>query len=553
MWEERHWRLDAIDRLRDAAGRPTGGEIALIERTMRELQWLFSAPRRGSASVLDAVELAEARALAAGRSALAELRELARRAPALAPRDAAELAGVLEAVQVFTGARPGPGAVAVLDPLALRARRVRALFLCCLQESVFPAPARTQPFLAEEERRRLAQTSGLRLGRQEDPLAAERYLLYAAVSRPEELLCLSWHVADDDGEPTARSLFVDDLCDLFTADLLERRRRRPLGAVDRPPGPAPAAPEEGLAPLRAEEILAELRARPWSGTSLETWISCPARWFAERLLDPGRFDPEAEPLARGALAHLALRDTLAGLARECGSARLTPARLGRARELLRRALQENEAEHPLSVASERLPAARRRLRADLERFLEHAAGLGDRLEPRHLELGFGFAPGGDGAGEELPALDLGGGVMLRGRIDRVDVGEGGEAVVYDYKNRNAPAPANWIRGGSIQVAMYMRVVEQLLGLRVVGGFYQPLSGEGLRARGVLEEDSGLEIECVRGDERPAQAVRDLVDEAIALAREAAAQARAGELESRPQTCGWNGAGCVYPTICRCER
>ena len=49
------------------------------------------------------------------------------------------------------------GTVAVLDPLALRARRVRALFLCGLQEGVFPARPRPQPLLAEEERRRLAR------------------------------------------------------------------------------------------------------------------------------------------------------------------------------------------------------------------------------------------------------------------------------------------------------------------------------------------------------------------------------------------------------------
>ena len=111
--------------------------------------------------------------------------------------------------------------------------------MCALQEGVFPARARPQPFLAEEERRRLAETSGLRLGEHEDALAAERYLLYAAISRPEELLVLSWHVADDDGEPTARSLFVDDVCDLFEASLDERseigrraRMLRPTGRLD---------------------------------------------------------------------------------------------------------------------------------------------------------------------------------------------------------------------------------------------------------------------------------------------------------------------------------
>ena len=89
--------------------------------------------------------------------------------------------------------------MAVLDPLALRARRVRALFLCGLQEGLFPAPARPEPYLSEEERRGLAEASGLRLGRPGDALAAERYLLYAAISRPLELLVLSWHTTDDDG------------------------------------------------------------------------------------------------------------------------------------------------------------------------------------------------------------------------------------------------------------------------------------------------------------------------------------------------------------------
>ena len=54
-------------------------------------------------------------------------------------------------------------------------------------------------------------------------LAAERYALYAAVSRPEELLVLSWHAASDDGVAEARSLFVDDVIDLFDEGLVERR------------------------------------------------------------------------------------------------------------------------------------------------------------------------------------------------------------------------------------------------------------------------------------------------------------------------------------------
>jgi len=602
IWEQEHWRLEALDHLSEAARR--GGK-ALSERAARELEWLFNAPRRGCAALFESDELDEARALAVGRRALAELGELARGALELEV-DAAELARVLGGLEILSGERAGEGRVAVVDPLALRARRVRALFLCGLREGVFPASARaggTASLLAEEQRRRLTETSGLRLGgsQQVDALAGERYALYAAVSRPQELLVLSWHAGDDDGVAEARSLFVDDIVDLFEQGLEERRARRPLGAVglarpgdptstvdQEPRGLIPAAipdrptttsfvPTSGdhplapgpttLGPLREEEVTAELREHVWSASSLEVWAQCPVKWFVARMLRAEDLDPEPEPLARGSLAHAALKDTLEGLRERTGSARLTRARLGLARELLRQALGRREAEFPLSAALERRPGLRRRLEADLERYLEHAAEHESPLEPKYLELGFGFGEKDQDADPEpstestppalpsqaqLPALDLGDGLRLRGRIDRVDIAAGGgQGVVYDYKGRLAPAAAKWTEQGNVQVALYMRAVEELLGLEAAGGFYQPLSGSDLRARGVLDGESGVEIECVRGEVREHAEVRELLAQALATARAAAAEAGRGELEPRPRTCAYRG-GCMYPTICRCE-
>jgi ATP-dependent helicase/DNAse subunit B len=314
-------------------------------------------------------------------------------------------------------------------------------------------------------------------------------------------------------------------------------------------GAAPAARGTGPAPLRDPRVLDELRVRPWSASSLELWIACPARWFVERMLRPDSPEPDPEPLTRGGLAHAALRDTLEGLRERTGSARVTPARLGLARELLGEALERHRDEFPLSVRAERVPSARRRLEADLERYLAHAAAQDSPLEPRWLELGFGFEDEEGG----LPALDLGEGVMLRGRIDRIDVLPGGDAVVvYDYKGARVTPGARWIEDGKIQLALYMRAAQRLLGVRVVGGLYQPLGGADLRARGALDAAAGVGVECVRTDLLDAAEIDVLVQEAVELARAAAAQAVAGAIEARPLTCAFAG-GCEHPAICRSGR
>jgi RecB family exonuclease len=558
LWEAKHWPLDRIDRLGEAVAR---GTIATVDALALELQRLFCAPRSGIAAVLGEDELDEARALAGAQRTFDQLRELTLAAPRLAPTPS-ELVGLLERLELAGGERPQAGQVAVADPLSLRARRVRMVFVCGLQEGVFPAPAAPHPLLGEEQRRKLAHASGLVLRGEPDALAAERYLLYALASRPEERLTLSWHTADEDGAPLAPSLFVDDVCDLFDDTLRQCTVRRFAGAVGWPgpgmPTGAMAARESAvaghrggrptpIAPLRDERVLRELRERPmWSASSLESWTACPVKWFVERFLRGGEIDPRPEPIARGGLAHAALKETLERLRERTGSARLTPASLGLARRLLRATLAELQASYPLSVAPERLPGARRRLQADLERYLECAAVQASPLEPTHLELEFGFDEDG------LPPLELGEGLLLRGRIDRVDVGAGGEAVVYDYKGRFAPPGARWAGDGAFQVALYMLAVERLLGHTTVGGFYQPLAGKDIRARGVLDGESGVELDCVRNDRLDHSELLELIDQCVTAALRAGAEARAGALEPRPDTCAYRG-GCAYPTICRCER
>src|SRR4051794_29175197 len=501
LWEAAHpeFPLDELDRVAAAHARRAR---ALCERLAGEAAALFAAPWRGRAPVLAGADAVDARVAAALRTALGELGALAERAPALAPSPA-DVARALDELEVVAdgGARAGaPGAVEVTSPPRIRARRVRALFLCALQEGVFPRPGRPEPFLGDGERRALNAASGLRLTLREDQLDAERFLFYAALSRPTDLLALSWHAADDEGEPVVRSLFVDDVLDLL--DPAPAVERRPLGAAGFDAALAPTEREvlrarlaeesaarrrapAPIAPLRDAGVLAALRERDtWSASALEAWAGCPVKWFVDRLLSPDELAPDPEPMLRGELAHKVLEEAMRDLVAEAGG--LAPERLDDAKRHLHAALERHAAGARISVNPERLRAALRRLEADLVRYLEHAAHAGSELQPSHFELRFG------GPDDPLPAAPLAGGeLQLAGRIDRIDAVPGGrEAIVYDYKGRSKPpSQARWLAEAKLQIGLYMLALPHLIGLEAAGGLYQPLGAEDPRPRGLLRDDA----------------------------------------------------------------
>jgi len=560
IWEERHptFPLDAIDTVARDAQR---GAPALCRRLAREAGRLFAGPFRREAPVFGAQAELDARVAARARQALDELARLAQADPALAG-SGEELLRTLSELELYVGDDPGPGLVQVARPQDLRARRVRALFICGLNEGVFPRPARPDPFLGDEDRDEINRASGLRLRHHDDTLAIERLFFYAAASRPTDLLALSWHTGDDDGRPAVRSFFVDDVAELFAPELMERRARRGLGAAGWSASDAPTAREarraaaaargdatheaEPLGPLRDPEVLRELAEREtWSASSLETWRACPVRWFVERQLDPDGLEPDPEPLVRGTFVHAALERVYGALP----GGRLAPEDLPAARERLHEALVELEERHRISVDPDRLRAEVRRVEADLIRHLEYAAHDGSVYRADQLELRFGFGEAG-----ELPAAVLGGGELkLQGRIDRVDVGPEG-AIIRDYKGRSAVAGAEtWLEKGKLQMGLYARAAQQLLGVDVVGGLYQQIGGDKDQPRGFVVDAADEAVNLVRGDRMSAEQAEALLADIEAAALEAVREIRAGRLEPRPETCGWKGDGCSYPSICRCAR
>jgi hypothetical protein len=243
-------------------------------------------------------------------------------------------------------------------------------------------------------------------------------------------------------------------------------------------------------------------------------------------------------MRRGASAHAVLERTLELLRERTGSARIVPERLDAALTALQDALAERERGGGRPA---RRRALLRGLEADLERYLRTEAECGAGYEPVELEWSFG------GADDAHGPLALGGdGGSVTGRIDRIDVGPDGAAIVRDYKGRTVVGGVKWADELQLQVALYLLAVRELLGLEPVAGLYQPLAGRKLSARGLVRE--GVPGGYTRTDVVDADAFAAALENARELAARAAAELHAGRLRPCPERC--SRRGCRYPGICR---
>ena len=535
-------RLGELDALRAAR--------APAQEVERQARRLLGLSHKREAALLDRDEQLDANALAALVRSLAELEELGE------PLSGPELVQLLEELTVRASGRGGAGQVLVAEPLQIRARRFRAVFVCGLQEGTFPAPGAPEPFLSDERRRELNVASGLRLRPREDALPRERYLFYSCVSRATERLVLSWRSSDEEGNIELASPFIADVVELLAPEWFGRRRRRLLADVVFDPSEAPTERERARAEAAAvaprslepgppqklsDTALSRIRHNEiLSAGALEAYADCPVKWLVERELQPALLGPEPEPMVRGSFIH----DLLERLLSRLGHA-VTRESLPDAERILGELLEAEDSPlapgRPASVRA----AALRSVTADMRRYLLHEAATGCGWDPEALELRFGFDE------ESRPALELSEGVRLRGMIDRLDVDGGGGAIVRDYKSGGTRAEysgARWSADRQLQVALYMIAVRELLALEPVAGFYQPLGGDDLRARGVFLNGALVGSGVVGTDGRSQDELDEALDDARSRAVALAGRLRSGELTPCPDTCSRDG--CAYPGICR---
>ena len=567
--------LVALRELREAAS-PVDGVRALLQAMLRSAYGL-EAPPAGEISRLDL------RCFGAATRVLDELAAWEELDAPLAPD---ELIGALDHVEV-PAPQPEPGRVAVLDLLRARTRRFGVVFVLGLEEGSLPRRDRSSPFLDDDRRREL----GRRLERP-DTVSRDRYLFYTACTRAVDRLYLVREAATDDGSPREASPFWDEVAAVFDArEVARATRRRPLSQLTWPLESAPTERERlrALTRLAAEPEQADLAralaaANDWSrrleraqrafdrdarlrnpgvlawlggratfaATELERFVDCSSAWLFERVVDPKTIDAEADALVRGKVAHQALYSFYGGLPKELGSDRVTEENLDDALPFLERCLDDAlKGGVRLDLGDVAAAELREGLWRDLERFAREEARAALALEPRRFEVSFG----GERSAPELQrGLELGDGVFLSGKIDRIDVDPfSARGIVQDYKSGKGSHSARQIdEEQRLQVPLYMLVLRDLVGIEPLGGVYRALAGS-RGARGMLRAEAR--------DDLPGFAERDYLDEgpfweqverARGRALGAALRIRRGDVAHDPRG-GECPSWCDLWTMCRVAR
>jgi ATP-dependent helicase/nuclease subunit B len=457
------------------------------------------------------------------------------------------------------GASPGePGRVAVVDLLRARTRRFEAVFLMGLEEGSLPRRGHVSPFLDDDERRRL----GARLERP-DQVSRDRYLFYTASVRATRRLYLVREAAGDEGSPREPSPFWEEVVAVFDADDVARwTRKRALSELTWPLESAPSERErlralallasdreaadtaDALARangwerrleraraaftrdtrLRHPRVRAELAARTsFNVTELERFADCSSAWLFDRVIDPKTIDAEVDAKLRGQVAHTALHRFYARLPKELGVEQVSEDRVEDAVRLMRTCLDEALGGVRMDTTELQRRELGEGLWRDLEQVVRDEARSELPLVPRRFEVGFGSERS---APELQRGLDLGDGLSLSGKIDRIDVDPfSARGIVQDYKaGKHAHSAREIEKELRLQIPLYMLVLRDLVGIEPLGGLYRPLAGD-RKARGLLRADA-------REDALPGFVSHDYLDDEAFWGQVEGAKEKAHELAER---------------------
>jgi RecB family exonuclease len=284
--------------------------------------------------------------------------------------------------------------VHVMSVYEARQWDLKMLFLCGLAEKQFPRRHPQNSFVPDAAIRRLQQ-AGRRVATSDDLNDEEAPLFAAVAARAREQLVLSY-AREEQNLPSV----------FYTAIDAEEAPCEPVRPASQPLKHKPASV---IASADLLPVLKERSARP-SVTGLETYLQCAFKFFARSILklEPAPVRPEdrINPLEQGSLVHQVLADWY--LERPPIGPLFDARYLERCDKL-------------------RVPAGYRSevLRAQMRMALDRFAA--DEMWPR----------GNSAAMEFKIEIDLGEGIAIGGRIDRLETLPDGSVAIVDYKYSNA--------------------------------------------------------------------------------------------------------------------
>ncbi|MBI5202155.1 MAG: PD-(D/E)XK nuclease family protein, partial [Elusimicrobia bacterium] len=365
--------------------------------------------------------------------------------------------------------------VRVLDAMAARGESFEHLFMIGLQERVFPRQVREDPLVPDAVRERLEYPGGYWILPKLAGYGEERLLFTLLAGSAVKTLTCVFPRSGDDGRAQVPSPYLRDLCRATGVELEKAIRvpRRPFeklafaGTERLSPKEAALSAAGSSAALRplgelgldhilldgCREKLADLnragepgrfdgvvgepskwleatRREGLSPSALETYLECPFRYFASRLLGLGEVEEPGErgqlsPLERGKLAHSVLEKFHRALLETGFWSRSD----GRWEPHLDRALADGlgaKTWRELGVYPLIWEASRARLEGRLRALaaIDVARIRETGLVPSRFE-------------HELEGEVRG--IRLHGRADRIDLGPGGRLWIVDYKSGRGPA------------------------------------------------------------------------------------------------------------------
>ena len=411
------------------------------------------------------------------------------------------------------------GGLRVFDVMQARGLSFDTVVLVGMNAGRFPRPARPDPFLADDDRRRLRAATGRPLPIKEDSRLEEHLLLALALGSAQRRLVVGWQRADDEGRALSPSLALREIARVTRGapdlEAIARTARRVSG--DPRQGAADAVREHGILPPGEALVAAALEAGSpqaflerlpalgpvasggvdlsaglgflaaiespedrgfdalvgpsggaarWSPSRLELFGACPQLYFFQHRLHIGEWgDPPAlhalDPREIGGAVHLTLARVYATAARRHDTAGAIAARgLDDAESIagLVRAEWERSTRWIALRLEDRYPGLWEPIGGA---WREALVRFVERDVPTLLALGEPWECEEEiDASLALPGRDEP--VRLHGRLDRVRRTPDG-LVVSDYKTGGQPGmfvrPVEILKGRRLQMPLYALMAE----------------------------------------------------------------------------------------------